>query len=142
MRRVRKFLGLAASDRHLLLEATLLVAATRLGLWLLPFRTLRHLLDSLTRPAPTGGQAAPERVAWAVSVASRYIPAATCLTQALATQALLGRRGHRSRLRIGVAKAERGQLEAHAWVELEGNVVIGGAQDIAQYAVLPILEVP
>jgi len=61
----------------------------------------------------------------AVMTASRYIPHATCLVQAIAMQALLAHNGYSSQLHIGVAKANRGQLQAHAWVEYDGRVVLG-----------------
>jgi hypothetical protein len=63
-------------------------------------------------------------VAWAVAVASRFVPKATCLVQALAGQALLARRGHAARLHIGVSKPE-GRFEAHAWLEDEGRPILG-----------------
>jgi hypothetical protein len=49
MRQAHKFAMLSAADRRLLLEAAALLGAIRLGLWLLPFRTLRHLLDRLVQ---------------------------------------------------------------------------------------------
>ena len=119
---------LAPVDRQLLAASVLLAGALRLGLWLLPFGVLRALLAWLvpTQPARPEEQLAPDRVAWAVMVASRYVPRATCLAQALATQALLRRAGCPARLQLGAARSERGQFEAHAWVESRGRVVIGG----------------
>jgi len=67
------------------------------------------------------------QVAWAVEAASRRIPGATCLTQGMATQVILGRLGQRSELRLGVTRKPDGQLEAHAWVESQGRIVSGGA---------------
>lgn len=66
-------------------------------------------------------------VAWAVHRVSRAVPGATCLTQALAAQLLLSRRGYPSRLRIGVAHAPGDGLRAHAWLESDGLVVLGGS---------------
>ena len=43
-----------------------------------------------------------------------------------ALQTLLGREGYASDLHIGVAKAEDGAFEAHAWLSSGGRVVIGG----------------
>lgn len=130
MGRLYKLLRLLVADRCLLVKAVLLVGAVRVGLWLLPFRVLRRLLAGLS-PANAqlqqGDPALIGRVVWAVKVASHYIPAATCLTQALATQALLSRRGHPAILRIGVTKSEAGKFQAHAWVEYQGKVVIGGS---------------
>jgi hypothetical protein len=66
-------------------------------------------------------------VTWAVRRVSRAVPGATCLTQALAAQVLLSRRGYASRLRIGVARAADNGLRAHAWLESDGVVVFGGS---------------
>jgi hypothetical protein len=83
-----------------------------------------------------GDQACMRQVVWAVTVASRYVPAATCLTQALATQILLSRRGHPTSLRIGVGRSEAGEFQAHAWVECQGRVVIGGIKALSRYTPL------
>jgi hypothetical protein len=68
------------------------------------------------------------------------VPGATCLSQALAAQTLFLRQGYPAELHIGVAKNETGQLEAHAWVESEGQVVIGDLQNLSRYTPLPSLE--
>jgi len=137
MRCLRKLAELPGAERWLLAEAALAVVLVRLGLWLLPFRLLRRGIDRLsTRHAST--HFSPERIAWAVAVVSSYIPAATCLTQALAAQALLSRRGVSARLRIGVAKDPQGQFVAHAWLEHAGQIVVGGAIS-DRYRALPNL---
>ena len=56
------------------------------------------------------------------------MPAATCLTQALVTKLWLARTGHHATVRIGVARSDGGELQAHAWVENSGTVVIGGSE--------------
>jgi hypothetical protein len=85
--------------------------------------------------------ASAEKVVWAVTASSRYVPAATCLTQAFATQVLLSRRGLAARLRIGVVKGKDGRLQAHAWVESNGVVVIGGSgPDVERYKPLLALD--
>ena len=100
-------------------------------LWLLPFRLLRTMLSKFSNGTVAGASAeqiSVERVAWAVTAASRYVPVATCLTQALVTKMLLGRFGYPAIVRIGVARSESGELQAHAWVESGGSVVIGGSE--------------
>jgi hypothetical protein len=137
MGRLSKFLGLPKSDRRLLVTTVLLVWAVRLGLWLIPFRVLRQLLSKITSTANAPQACFPvERVVWAVTVACRYVPAASCLTQALATKTLLARCGHPAIVRIGVARQGTGLL-AHAWVESGGRVVIGGsASSLKRYSLL------
>ena len=142
MKRLRKFLHLTSSDRRLLVSTMLLLGALRVGLRLLPFRTLQRVVAELAQP-PAGlrraNQSSVERLVWAVTAASRYVPRATCLTQALAAQVLLGRHGHRTQLRVGVARGEEGRLEAHAWLESEGKVVVGGGE-LSRYVLLPGME--
>jgi hypothetical protein len=151
---VHRFVYLSRSDRRLVLEAALLLGAARLGLWLLPFRVVSRLFETVTRTRVA--VAAPaQRVAWAIGAAARYIPAATCLTQALAARAMLARHGHTAQLRIGVARAipqpgalrisgnQHSQfaiLQAHAWVECDGAVIVGGLPDLARYTALPSHE--
>lgn len=113
-------------------EAVLWLAGARLGLWVLPFRTLRRLLpwvaERLPSPDPSPPNAAT--IARAVEAAPRAVPRATCLAQALATWAMLRRRGTHADLHLGVQppgpEAAEAPLSAHAWVEVDGDVVIGG----------------
>lgn len=139
-----KVLRLTYRERWLLVQATLLLAAVRLGLWLLPFRALHRLL-AYSRPSaaikPKAERPPVDRIAWAVATAGRYVPGAgKCLTQALAAQILLRRAGHSAQLRIGVARAGAARLKAHAWVECEGIIAIGGGHDLERYTPLPAWE--
>jgi len=144
MKRLRKFLSLTPRERILLINALLLLGAIRLGLKLLPYQTLRRLLERMAQPIGKlqgAEKASVDKVAWVVMVASHYIPGARCLAQALATQVLLERRGYPTQLRIGFTRGKGGQMSAHAWVESEGRVAIGGAGNMARYILVPIQEV-
>ncbi len=124
---MRRWMRLPRADRLLLLQALKVVGCIRLALWVLPFPRLRALLAKIgsVRP-PSPNRLAPARLAWAVSVTSRCVPYATCLTQALATELLLRWAGYRGVLHIGVAKLANGRLLAHAWLDHEGVIIIGG----------------
>lgn len=144
MRRLRSFLRLPGTEQRLLLKATLLLATIRLGLWLLSFETLRRLLAGFSNTP--GGRlrdtdpSSLREVTWAVETAARCIPgAATCLTLALTAQVLLMRRGHGAVIHIGIAKGDEERFLAHAWVESEGKVVIGG-HEIERYTPLASLK--
>lgn len=142
MRQLRKFRNLTSSDRQLLLNAVFLLGAIRLGLWLLPFPTLRRLLAKMTQNPKAQTQISLSKVVWAVAAASRYTPGGVkCLARALATQILLIQRGHQAQLRVGVAKGAGGNLEAHAWIESQGKIVVGGIKNLGRYTPLPTLEV-
>jgi hypothetical protein len=69
-----------------------------------------------------------DKYVWAVRAVSRFVPGATCLTQALAAQVLLSRAGHSPRVEIGVAKNENKQFQAHAWLVIGDQVLIGGGE--------------
>ena len=128
MRAALNFLRLERREKMLLLRCLAIVAATRLGLSLLPFKVLRRWMQ----PADASGDASvevEERLAWGVHHASRLVPAATCLTQARAGQFLLGRMGYRAQIRVGVLQGENGRLLAHAWLISGGRIVLGGSDD-------------
>jgi hypothetical protein len=126
MASLKGFAALGSGDRTLLVRAVFWVAVIRAGLFLLPFRTVKRLT------ARAGRRAAPihsvGRCAWAVRASSRYVPGATCLTQALAAQVLLAESGYDSRIEIGVRKDEQRRFRAHAWVVCGEEIVIGGAE--------------
>jgi hypothetical protein len=124
----RKAIGCLAADRGLLVSALCLLSATRLGLLVLPVRMVGSVLSWLVsrEPGVTRDPLLADRVARAVTRASGVVPGATCLTQALAAQVLLERRGFPTRLHIGVVRDGGQAMRGHAWVESEGMIVIGG----------------
>jgi Transglutaminase-like superfamily len=125
--RLARFRSLPASDRTLFALALLTIASVRVGLWLTSFGRLRRFVERIAMPAgspdPTPGEA--DRIGWAVDSAARFVPNATCLPQALAAEAILLRRGHPAVVRLGVTRNADG-VEAHAWVESYGRVIVGG----------------
>jgi hypothetical protein len=130
MHLIKRYKQLSAVERSLFFRALAAVAVLRIGLWMLPFRVVRNLVEQFRRSP--GRRFDLDRrnirqVAWAVEAASRRIPGTTCLPQGMATHLLLGRLGQRSQLRLGVTHKPGGRLEAHAWVEVNGRVVSGGA---------------
>lgn len=128
MRLVRRFAALAPAERRLVVRALLTVLTVRLGMALGLFGALRGRLARVG-PVPGGwGGVPPERIAWAVRAVARRVPGTTCLVQALAAAALLRRHGMDADVRIGVTRGDRGALEAHAWVESGGRVVLGGTE--------------
>ena len=86
------------------------------------------------------GSMSVEKIVWGIKLMSPYIPAASCLTQALTAQMLMRRLGHPACLRIGVVKQGERDLKAHAWVESQGRIVIGKLADLSRYTVLSSVE--
>lgn len=139
-----KFLRIRRSDRTLLIRTIVLIGIVRVGLWLLPFRVIGRFaawLATKSTPSQDRESGSVPRVIWAVQNASRCIPAATCLTQALVTKILLQRYGYPAVVRIGVTRGATGKFLAHAWVETNGNVVLGGTViSLKQYTALASLD--
>ena len=68
-----------------------------------------------------------DRVAFAIPRAAARLPwRTTCLVQALAARRWLARQGIESDLKLGARLADQQQLDAHAWLEVDGRIVVGG----------------
>jgi Transglutaminase-like superfamily len=140
MRQIRKLLSLAPGERFLLVRTTLLVVAVRVALWTLPLAYVCRSLSRRRTAAPELAAFPVSRLAWAIEVAARRVPCATCLTQALALQCLLARAGRESCVCIGVAKKAAGGLESHAWIECRGEIVIGDNGELHRYSPILLLS--
>ena len=136
-RKLRTCSRLSGVELRLLSFCLAVAWLVRAGLWILPFRLVVRAAGA---PGPRNRRRpglAAARIAWAVRLACRYVPRATCLVQALTGQAVLGWYGHASRVRIGVALQSR-EFEAHAWLESQGQVLLGDSQELERYR--PIAE--
>jgi hypothetical protein len=117
---------------------------TRWGLAWLGYAKLRRWLSGFLQTQRRAAEISSEevdRIVWAVSTAGRIVLGAKpCLPLAMATQWLLGRRGVLTDLRIGVMRGDSGQLEAHAWVEQDGRILIGETPSLERFERLPALS--
>lgn len=141
MDRIRRFLSLPMADRLLFLQSMSLLGVVAVMLRILPFPLVQRLL--LQGKAGSGGnitEQVEKGVVWSVSSASRFVPAATCLPQAIVAKLLLEKRGCPATLRLGVAMSPRQELVAHAWIERDGRILIGGTDSYSRYSALPPLE--
>jgi hypothetical protein len=127
--KLRKASQLSASDWLLVIHAVGWFAVVEFGLRVLKLKTLLAILQSDRRADREGSNRAPakpERVGYCVELASRLHPLRpTCLKKALVLFAMLARRGVKAQVIVGAAKTD-GKLDAHAWIEHEGRVVLGG----------------
>lgn len=137
LRKIYRQRALPSSDIWLTVKAAVLLAFVRCALWVFPFYVTRRLLDLMSysplRSRVKAVSISPKRVAFTVGIASRAVPGAKhCLTQALVTRLFLIRRGLQAELCFGIDRNSADQFIAHAWVESNGVVVIGGP-DIHRY---------
>jgi Transglutaminase-like superfamily len=132
---LRTWLAIPAARRKLLIEAFVLVMALRAGLRLLPFTAVRRCAGRMAGLQSSHACRISD-VVWAVAAISSRVPGTTCLVEALSVECMLRRRGHEPALRIGVRRRAAMSIDAHAWVECSGTVVIGTTRDLREYAVL------
>jgi hypothetical protein len=116
-------------------EALLLLVFVRIGLRTTRYSRLRGWLGRVARVRRRTASSVSE-VTWAVGVVGRRIAGTTCLAEALAADTMLRRRGHQPLLRIGVRRGDHSLLDAHAWVECDGQVVMGEVPRLTDYAIL------
>lgn len=132
-RDARKFARLGQGQRRDLLRAAIELALARLAL--LTQKPEAWLAEGPGEAGP-GEAARIARVAFAIPRAAARVPwRATCLVQALAAKRWLERLGVASRLKLGARKTGEQALDAHAWLEAGGRIVVGG--DIGDYAEFP-----
>ena len=117
---------LSPERRRLLLRATFLLALASTALSLLPFRRAIRFgcVDA------SDGNASIEDVVWAVEAAGRRVPwRAMCIEKGLVAQRMLRSSGIDAVLHYGARHhQDGGKLEAHVWVTVGRQAVIGGAE--------------
>ncbi|MEZ5422166.1 MAG: lasso peptide biosynthesis B2 protein [Pyrinomonadaceae bacterium] len=138
---VVKFSSLMSSssrEKAMIVRSLLWLSYYRAGLWLFPSIVTRRAANDLTDAPDNYGQTdntLVDEVLRSVRRCSRYIPAASCLTQALAAKTILKHYGQPSKIRIGVAPTDS-TIEAHAWVEIDNKIVLGRLRQHARFAVM------
>ncbi len=118
-------------QRRYLWEAAVMVVLAQLAVRFVP---PARIFAWAKRPPRRIRRFATDEVSW-VSWAVERVGRVTrmnfsCLPRALAAQAMLRRRGIPSRLCLGVAR-ERGEMLAHAWVEIGKDKIVGGIEAAA-----------
>jgi len=128
---------LAVTDLLLLWTTASLLLSSRVLLLTVGLDTTKRFLGAVTPwfpPYRTNLEA--DRIPWAViGVASRLPLSLTCLVRALVGQALFTTHGHPSDIRFGVVIHDD-ELQAHAWVERQGTVVIGELNGLSEYRLI------
>jgi hypothetical protein len=136
---LQRLSDLGSQRRRLLAEAVVTLSLVSAGLRLLPFRRAIELGDVRARPVP--GSGGIDDVVWAIEAAAWRLPwRAVCLHKGLTAQRMLRRRGIDALLDYGIRTDGVEQvLEAHVWVTVDGQAIIGGeeAEGFARVARYP-----
>jgi hypothetical protein len=145
---LKRYRDRTPEERGAVTRAGLLIVILQTALKVLPFQRVMVGVDRVARPRPSVGsgqdghsQFDRDLAVWAVEAAGRRLLSRNpCLPKALAVLILFHRAGVPAELRLGVTREADGPVEAHAWVESDGRVVIGGDVPLETYARLPDLE--
>ncbi|HMM80920.1 MAG TPA: lasso peptide biosynthesis B2 protein [Pyrinomonadaceae bacterium] len=122
----------------MILTSLFWLAYYRFGLWVSPSGVTKRAIDDAADdvlPRQTIDKALLSEIVRSVRRCSRYVPFASCLTQALAAKRILRSYGTDSRVKIGVA-AKDSSIEAHAWLEVEDKIVLGRVAEQARFSVM------
>lgn len=126
----------------LMLETVLALLLAWVLVFVVPLRRIQMLFGTIIEPgldgaiSPNPEAARARAVAWRVLFVANRLPwHSTCLVRALAGGLLMRRRGIMGAvIRFGV-KREAGALTAHAWLLLNGEILLGG-EEAASYVPL------
>lgn len=138
--RLRRHLGRPPHEHWLIAKVVASTVFVRAMLPIVPIRYLMKLAGNAGMKAPAvharDRDAEKKVIPWAAAgTAKRLLRDRPCLTQALVVKYFYGRRGIPAVLKFGVNK-DSGKLLAHAWVESEGDIVVGGRSSPYRYVVL------
>jgi Transglutaminase-like superfamily len=130
MRKIQKFLYLDSGEKYLLIGTFLLLNSIRFGFLFLNFPLLQAILRRISEfgsDMSTKSVISIEQIVWCVEVSTQLSPGgAKCLARALTVETLMKQNGYAPILKIGVIKNNIEEFKAHAWIEHQDKVVIGG----------------
>ena len=128
---------LSPAERALLLQAACLLPLIDLGLRLVSFSRLHSVLLRTARGRGRRPALEPTAIAKLVNIAARRGAwRVGCLRESMTLWWLLRRGGIDGNLRVGV-RGRQDDLEAHAWVELDGRPLNDRRDVRALYATFP-----
>jgi len=138
----QKIAALDALQWRYLALSLVLLPAIDVSLRCVGFRRTKRWLEARVKSpdAKLGGnavEATAAQIAAVVSLAGRRsLWPTSCLRQALGLWVLLARRGIASEVRVGVESMPEAGFAAHAWVERNDEVLIGGEHARERYVTL------
>lgn len=107
----------------------MLLSTVRIALWLFTYRSVLPVVERCRACSPRllDTSATPDKLAWAIAQVGSFVPGGRhCLSQALTLRIFLSRRGVPVNVSFGVRRDPDLLVMAHAWVEHDGRVLIGG----------------
>jgi hypothetical protein len=137
-RKAETWRSFSKSDRALLINAIFLLPIVTMSLKSVGLRRTQSWLArnavATTRPLTEQTRVNVRRAAQMVAAACRQLPLRSgCLPRTIVLWSLLRREGIETDVRIGVGCDTRGEFQAHAWLEWNGEVLNDAGDVGAQY---------
>jgi hypothetical protein len=135
MNSLGKFWALSDDKRKMLLGSAWRISWARLQIRIVPFQRIAESLEMPAngRHAVLAGASRDHAsaVKWSTAILAARLPwCRNCLAQAVAAKRYLNRCGAASTLYLGVTtEAAAADLEAHAWLESDGQILTGESDD-------------
>lgn len=128
-RRIKQYNQLPGHEKRILFLAWQRSWQVRISLWLYSYKQTRSRIEDqyTSKEKKPQNSVSAGRVAYLVMAASKWVFSSTCLTRALVGEWMLKESGFNPSLHIGVKKGEGKNFEAHAWLEMDGEKLIGGS---------------
>lgn len=143
MSRISAFLSVRSGDQFRLIYAAVLLISLPAIFSVGSFTRVRQGLIELSKRSAwiVPGTPTHNRIVSAVKVADKNLPGdRTCLIRSSTAEILLYSYGFTPDHRIGVVKEDDGEISAHSWIELNGDVIIGELNELARFNPLPSLD--
>ncbi len=140
-----KFAALPWRGKWLYSNTALCLLAVKAGLYLLPFDRLCGWTAHFGQPADKSPDIEEMReITETIERLGRFLAPLriNCLPQALVGDRLLRRKGFDVQLRIGVLKDRSDRLAAHAWLEYQGQPILGDLPNLGQFRRFPKINLP
>ena len=126
--KIKNFQSFPASKRRAFIKALPVLLVSRIILNLVPFKRILRHFDNFpaVKPDTKGLRELIEETRWAVQAAGKLVLGESpCLPQALTFLYFLRKHSIPVELKIGVQKDPKDIFSAHAWVELNGETLLG-----------------
>lgn len=136
------FIRLTGSEKFFFLHALLLLCKYRIRLQTTSIEQLVKLVQEESHSHKNRNKPALSlhRVSRLIHAAAKLVPFSTCLSNALAGQVLFAANHHQTKLHIGVRNTPDKGFEAHAWLTLDGAILLGSLPDLKTYKELPPID--
>lgn len=119
------FFKLNPDEKILLFRTLFLMWKIRIMLWILPFPYIKNSLFKSNEIKNIKSKYNISNLIWAVETSSKFVLKATCLVNALTAYLIFSSQNYPSQVKIGVGKGENDTFEAHAWLEINEEIIIG-----------------